>query len=738
MKKLLSALLLLACILVSVQSFGQYQQMKAKKKVLFEKAVHYDTLFVFDKALEYYKKFHSKNPTNFYVVNKIADIHRVLGQSAEASEWYAKAITMPEATPIQTWYYAQALRGSGKYELAKKYYEKYAEDNPTDSRPKRISEGLVNLGSYFRDTASFSIINIEINTPFADFSPIWYKNNGIAFVSSRTESKKTDNRWSGGQSFLDLYKADFDTLKKKFGQPELFKGKVISDYHEGPMAFDSSFTKIVFTRNNLIKKTKTSESGIIKLNLFESTITNDVFDKPKRLPFNSPEYSCGHPTLTKDGNLLIFASDMPGGKGGQDLYYSEFSGGTWGEPVNLGADINTEGDEVFPFLHEDGTLYYASDGLAGLGNLDVYAAKKTADKQWGFPKNIGAPINSQYDDFAFIYNKDKNSGFFTSNRPNGKGDDDIYFFDNRQFLLKVYVYDKLTGEPISGSMVRLAENGDTLITQNTDEKGYTIFKTPKGPEYTFKASKDGYKDNYVTFDSGNSATDTVKIPLMRNGFILEALVVDKTTQQPIDAAVVLVKNDKTKDVDSSKVTGLNGKAYPFILANNNYTIKADKFGYFLVSPVNISTFNVQGDTIKVKLELSYLAAGAIVKLENIYYDFDKSNIRKDAAEELDRLVEIMEKYPQMKIEMRSHTDSRGSDAYNMKLSQNRATSAAKYLVKKGIKQTRIAYKGYGETLPVNNCTNDYPCSEAEHQLNRRTEFKVLVQPDGTKVKGTIE
>jgi outer membrane protein OmpA-like peptidoglycan-associated protein len=504
------------------------------------------------------------------------------------------------------------------------------------------------------------------------------------------------------------------------------------------MAFDSALTKIIFTRNNVIKRTKTSEEGIIKLNLFESTITNNVFGKATRLPFNSPEYSCGHPTLTKDGKFMIFASDMPGGKGGQDLYYTEYSAGTWSEPVNLGSDINTESDEVFPFLHEDGTLYYASDGLPGLGGLDVYVAQKTADKQWGFPKNFGAPINSQDDDFAFIYNKEKNSGYFSSNRPKGKGDDDIYFFDNRQFLLKVYVYDKLTGEPIEGSMVRLAENGDTILTQNTDNKGYTIFKTPKGPTYVFKASKAGYKDNYVEFNSGEAPTDTVKIPLMRNGFILEALVVDKVTQQPIEGALVIVKNDKTKDVDSTSLTAMNGKAYPFILANNNFTVKADKFGYFLVSPVAVSTYDIVGDTIKVKLELSYLSAGAIVKLENIYYDFDKFNIRKDAGEELDRLVEIMQKYPKMKIEMRSHTDSRGSDAYNMKLSQNRANSAAKYLVKEGIAQVRIAFKGYGETVPVNNCTNDYPCSEAEHQLNRRTEFKVLVQPDGTEVKGTIQ
>lgn len=739
MKKLLSALLIFSCLISTLQSFAQFEQMKAKKKILFEKAVHFDTLFVFDQALEYYKKFQKVNPNNFYVVNKIADIHRLLGHNEDASEWYAKAVTMSEATPQQTLYYAEALRGSGKYEMAKKYFEKYAEQNPNDSRPRKISEGLVNVSSYFKDTASYTVRNLDINTKQADFSPAWYKNNSISFVSARAEdAKKVDKRWSGGQAFLDLYAADFDTTRKKASNPQKFAGKIESEYHEGPMTFDSTYSKIIFTRNNLIKRTKTSKEGIIKLNLFEAIIKDGTWSDVKRLPFNSNEYSCGHPTLSRDGKFLVFASDMPEGKGGQDLYVVEYLGESgWGTPVNLGPDINTEGDEVFPFLNQDGTLYYSSNGMPGLGNLDVYMAQKTSDSQWGFPKNFGAPINSRFDDFGFINNKKKQAGFFSSNREKGKGDDDIYFFDNKQFLLKVLVYDKLSGEPINDATVRIAQNADTLVTQQTDIKGNTIFKVPKGPEYVFKATKEGYKPNYVPVLS-DTLNGIVRIPLMRNGFILEALVVDKTTQKPIDNAVILVKNDKTGALDTASRTGLNGKAYPFVLSNNNFTIKADKFGYFLISQVTVSTFNVVGDTIKVKLELSYLAAGSIVKLENIYYDFDKYNIRKDAAVELDRVVEIMQKYPKMKIEMRSHTDSRGSDAYNAKLSQNRATSAAKYIVKEGIAQTRIAYKGYGETVPVNNCTNDAVCSEEEHQLNRRTEFKVLVQPDGTQVKGTIQ
>lgn len=737
MKKHIVLLFIFLFLIGSPVAFAQFQQMKVKKKVWLEKAYHYDTLFVFDKALEYYEKFHLKNPNNFYAPNRIADIHRVLGQYDEAASWYARVIEMPDATPLQTWYYAQTLRSSEKYDLAKKYYEKYAEQNPSDSRPKPIAESLSDISKFYFDSSQYKIINIEPNTPQADFSPAWYKDQKIAFVSSRSESRKIDSRWSGGQSFLDLFFMNFDSIDKKFSEPKLFEGKIISSYHEGPMTFDSSFSKIIFTRNNLIKRTKSSEEGIIKLNLFEANIKDGTWGKVTRLPFNSSDFSSGHPTLSKDGKLLIFASDRPGGKGGQDLYISTFDGTNWSEPVNLGAGINTEGDEVFPYLHHDGTLYYSSDGMPGLGSLDIYEATPLSNNQWGFSKNLGYPINSTHDDFGFISSANKNSGFLSSNRPGGKGDDDIYFFDKQQFILTAYVYDSITKEPIKNALVKLVLNSDTLKTEKTNLEGYTAFKTPKGPKYIFKASQVGYKINYLAFNTNEPYTDTVKIPLLRNGFLLEVLIVDKATQAPIQEAQVYVANDLSKAIDSS-LTPLNGKTYHFIFANNNFTVKADKFGYFLISPGHVSTFAITDDTLRVKLELSYLAAGAIVKLENIYYDFDKFNIRPDAAEELDRLVELMEKYPKMKIEMRSHTDSRGSDAYNKKLSQNRATSAAKYIISKGIDKNRIAFMGYGETVLVNNCNNNKPCSEAEHQLNRRTEFKVLVQPDGMQVKGTVQ
>jgi outer membrane protein OmpA-like peptidoglycan-associated protein/Tfp pilus assembly protein PilF len=731
MKRTLFAVITLITVLAINPAFAK------KGKVLLEKGDHYYKLFMFDKAAKYYKKYYAKNTNDFYVTNRLADMYRVRGNYADAAEWYSKAVTLEGATPQTQYNYAFCLRNVGNYDEALKQFQRYAEQNPSDNRGAKIAGGLAELKQFFKDSSRYYIKNVqELNTDKADYSPAWFKNKALGYVSAGQKGK-IDQRWSG-QIFYDIYFADYDTINKTFGKGNIFEGKVESDYHEGPMTFDSSFTKIIFTRNNVIKKTKESDEGIIMLNLFESKFADGKWGKVTRLPFNSPDFSSGHPTLSKNGKILIFASDREGGRGGQDLYYVEYKAEAWGEPVNLGPEINTEGDEVFPYLHPDGTLFYASDGMPGLGGLDVYSAKKTGETHWTEPKNIGAPINTNFDDFGLIYDKEMKYGYFTSNRPGGKGDDDIYYFDNQHFKIKIVVYDKLTNENIAEATVKVVEKTDTIYRLKTDKDGRTTAKVQFGNTFVLKASKEGYRSNTVTINTNEiDANQDIRIPLMQ-GYILEALVVDKTTQKPIDAADVFADSEKAGKVPGK--TDASGKAYLNVKAGQIYKATADKFGYFLVSAKTVSTIDIpeNQDTIKVTLELSFLSAGAIVKLENIYYDFDKYNIRKDAAEELDRLVEIMNKYPKMKIEMRSHTDSRGSDSYNMTLSSNRAKSAAKYIVKEGINQSRIVYKGYGETVPVNGCTNGVPCSEEDHQLNRRTEFKVLVQPDGTEVKGSIQ
>jgi outer membrane protein OmpA-like peptidoglycan-associated protein len=340
-------------------------------------------------------------------------------------------------------------------------------------------------------------------------------------------------------------------------------------------------------------------------------------------------------------------------QGGQDLYYVDISSPQFAPPINLGPGINTKGDEVFPFMYKNGTLFFASDSYEGLGGLDVYSATKNAEGEWGSVTDLGYPINSSKDDFGLIYNDQLESGLFSSNREGGSGEDDIYMFDKKvKIVLLGKVIDKKTKEPIPGAVVKLTE----------------------------------------------------------------------------------VPSDKSDSLTSDK----KGKFRFNLATNKNYSVSADKYGYFLLSPAEISTREAGKDTIEVVLQLQRISVGEVIKLENIYYDFDKYNIRSDAAKELDRFVSFMQKYPGLVVELRSHTDCRGSDTYNMWLSQKRAESAVAYVIAHGIGKKRITARGFGESMPINQCINRIPCTEEEHQLNRRTEFVVIKQPDGLKVKSSVQ
>ncbi|RZL44544.1 MAG: flagellar motor protein MotB, partial [Pedobacter sp.] len=351
------------------------------------------------------------------------------------------------------------------------------------------------------------------------------------------------------------------------------------------------------------------------------------------------EYSVGDPFLSTDGKWLYFVSNMPGGFGGTDLYKVERTANGWGDPVNL-KELNTEGNERTPSI-EAGHIYFSTDGRVGMGGLDVFEAKMDGDRFNGV-KNLGYPFNSAQDDFAFLKISTL-TGFLSSNRDNGLGDDDIYSFAKQQelvFLLEGRVFDKKTNVLLPNAIVSLKKlDGQTLKVQ-TDEKGEFKFSLERASDYELKGIKTGYRADIDSLTTRNLAANT--------------------------------------------------------------TIKKDLF----LTPIEIDT---------------------PIRIENIYYDFDKSNIRKDASIELDKVVKIMRDNPNIWIELGSHTDSRGNDQYNQWLSQSRANSAVQYIIDRGIAKNRITAKGYGENKLLNKCANGIKCSEEQHQLNRRTEFKIVKQ-----------
>jgi len=427
-----------------------------------------------------------------------------------------------------------------------------------------------------------------------------------------------------------------------------------SEYHEGPVAFNKNFNRIFFTRNDHLKgKLKKNKKGVVKLGIFTAVRNDDTWTEPKSIDFNTTEYEECHPALTADGKYLYFASDREGGQGGMDLYVSEFNAGKWGAPLNLGPNVNTPGNDVFPFVHDDGTLYFASDGWGGLGGLDIFSTKKEKNQQWSSVTNMGQPYNSRKDDFGFVLNVLGTEGYFNSSRNGGKGKDDIYSFKRNAFSKKSKEPKVIGEEKRTVTYYHITNNH--FAASGQEERQREKDKPTKTDQLM-----DEEEIDYASLATAPPApTQTEELP-----------------ESPPDPTF------KVK----------NKAALPSL----NLMVKKHEF-----------------------------SIGEVFELKNLYYAFDKYDIKAKGAKELDRLVDIMQKYPKMKIELSAHTDARGRDRYNEWLSRRRAEEARKYLTAHGIKSNRIIAKGYGETKLRNNCEDGIECEEKYHQMNRRTEIKVL-------------
>lgn len=453
--------------------------------------------------------------------------------------------------------------------------------------------------------------------------------------------------------------------------------------------------------------------------------------------FNSNDYSVAHPAFSADDNILYFASDMKGGYGGTDLYRSVKTGGQWGTPENLGGEINTPGDEKFPYIAKDGTLYFSSNGHYGLGGLDIYRVlvdKKT--NKLGKVENLGAPFNSSKDDFGLIVAKDNQSGYFTSNRPGGLGSDDIYSWINQSVKLNVKVIDKITREIIVGADCKLICSADFKGNKKTDVSGQTEYTVLPDSRCTLKVGKAGYKAKIFSVNFKKESKElVVEMEKMNLEIKLEILVLNKATNQPIEGAQITVDSKNTTDKVNAQTDPEGKLLVAGIKPNNEYYVTVEKEtgnpnAKYLTVKRDVSTMNVKAPAfLKEVVYLDLVEKNVAIKIDNIYYDLAKWDIRPSAAKELDKLVAILEDNPTIEIELSSHTDCRSSMAYNMKLSSQRAESAVRYITKQGIDPKRMIATGYGESKLINGCKCEgsvvSKCSEAEHQENRRTEFKIL-------------
>ena len=697
-------------------------------------------------AIPIYEAYLKKNNTDAAAYAKLGDCYRLTLDFEKARDAYAMAVKNNATTSDYILKYAQSLQSTGNYEKALEQYNNFTKINASANQVVSNQINALQHIDNYKSQNRFSLKNLAFNSPQYDFAPTVYK-EGLIYTSSKDASKAIQkvSTWTG-TTFFDTYytkgtKVDFT---KKSG---IFLNDKNTKLHDGVIAFLPNQEQFYYTRNNFtIGKSKTAKKFKPTQNMYLTTLDGK---NETAFEFNSDDYNVGQPTLTADGNTMYFVSDMPGGLGGKDIYVTHKKGEQWSTPKNLGNKINTAGDEMFPFIYKDGkSLYFASNGHGGLGGLDIFRTTINESGTVGNVRNMESPINSSYDDFGLAYGSDRQVGYFTSNRTNGKGLDDIYAFEDAGIYYEGVVVDADTKQPICESTVQLLDNSEVVDNYKTDCKGDFVFDALTSKKYCINATAQGYFANTNTCRTieniaiGETITDTI---FMRKAKPLgvSVQVQNAESKQNVPNAKISIHNSCTEKIETI-VTNNKGEVcfevkcdcnYNLEISANNYT--SNQINYVPKNDCETlkSCDEKNGKVItatltpikKVKVEdiFDNISADGYIELKGIYYDLNKWTIRKESEIELNKLLTFLDGNPEAIVEIASHTDSRGSNAYNQKLSQQRAESVVTWLVEHNIKKDRLFPKGYGETKLKNKCADGVKCTEEEHQLNRRTEFKVI-------------
>lgn len=585
------------------------------------------------------------------IYKKIGDSYYFNANYTEANKWYEKLIKSSEVIDFEYYYrYSQTLKTIPDIEKSNYYYALFSKFKKADSRAQQFEENSNYLEQIKNDNERYTISNLAINSTFSDYGVFQLKDS-IIFTSTReTKDSKLDN-WTK-QPFSGLYSSKMNKSKLFESSKPILKNTIFNSNESTAILTKDGLT-LYFTRNNFKKnKQKKNAKDEVSLKIYSANFKNGQWTNVVELPFNSDNYNCAHPALSADEKMLYFSSNMPGTLGQSDLYrVAVLADGKFGAPENLGITINTEGRETFPFLSSDDELFFASDGHLGLGGLDVFISKMNKDNSFSKPINLGSPINTAYDDFAYVVNLETQVGYFSSNRPEGKGSDDIYkFIENATIYSKEEQFftgkleDALFNTPVANAIVSLFDDSKKMVDKTTtNANGEFILNN------NYKAS--GW---YLKFE--HTAYET------KEEYIKSQLISNKNT-----SIVLLPKEIQLKQgVDLAKF------------------------------------FSIQ----------------------NIYFDLDDSEINPKAEKQIAILLHVLQQNPELKLEIKSHTDSRASADYNLELSNKRVLATRNWLVAKGININRIISKGLGEKEPINHCIDGVKCSEEEHQMNRRSEFIV--------------
>jgi len=866
---------------------------------------HLET-FAFDKAIESYQSAYENDSENSRISRKIADAYRRSGDLPSSTEWYGRTLELDSTRKEDMLYYAEALKTVEQYDESLIWYGKYNSLQPEDDRATSHLVSSEYVEELTEDSVMFIVKKLDFNNRKPAFGVTKYQEK-LVFSATGLEGQKNNktNPWND-MPYLDVYQANIDDNNEAVDIEPI--NEINSKYNDGPAHFDEVSQTMLITRNNMKRgKPVKDKTGAVNLKIYTSKNVDGKWSEIEELPFNSDDYSTGHPTVTKDGQYLYFASNRPGGLGGTDIYVSEKINDTWGHPENLGDMVNTKGDELFPYVDDTGVLYFSSTGHLGLGGMDIFKINLDSLKKHT-PENLGYPLNSAKDDFSLVFEKTNESGYFCSNREKGFSDD-IFYFEINNTIQKVYagrIVSSISEKSLAGTelIVRNLTSGEE-ISLILDENGGFEFDAEAGVTYELAYQKEDVEEILAV----KTVEDVVDLEYENLGIFtiherLAVNVYDDTDELDIDGNIYkrfgedgkflseqgdTLSNIQMMDLLTSKLDGnsieFNGNFYSLDEKTQNYVnedgdvIEEDELEQLLISEIianpleltddsslagitpkdselelanlwsaeakslnlseisalewveealkddNLSpaerlelealqnsdlphikasewlaamaenpdlteslsevekkalgitpadeelelpTANIPDEETTVENELNNATETAstllsapfldpsldysaikgfeaplstvevkgfeitseeelksVLKetnLENIYFDYDKAYVRKDAALSLDKLAKYLIANPELEMYVNAHTDSRGNNAYNELLSAKRAKMVNSYLIARGVSEERLNLEWFGEDKLANACDSETECSENDHQLNRRATF----------------
>ncbi|WP_347373225.1 OmpA family protein [Aequorivita sp. Q41] len=639
-------LILFTLLIISGKSFSQAELRKADR--LYEAHAYAEAAKLYSDKLE------QGGTASTETFLKAADANYFVNKMRAAATFYEKA--MASDATIQEPYlsrYVRSLRSVRDYEKADEIYLDYLTKTGNTIAIEKFKNEIAAFKALneSEEPSRYAVSNLNINSKYSDFVNV-IRGEEVIFSSARPGAAKELYDWNE-QPYLSQYVAT-KTETGQLANPQLFGQQISSKYHDATIAFVPNSETVYYTSSALNKnRLLLDDEQKNNFNIYKGIYKDGKITGKETLFFNSNDYSTGHPSVTSDGKYLFFASDMPGGYGEADIYYCEiFEDGKLSTPKNAGALINTAGNDFFPSMH-DGELYFSSNGHLGFGGIDNYASKfDSKEGTFTKPENLGKVVNTIDDDFSIIFNEDGNSGYLSSNREGGKGDDDIYFFTRTPLpcdqFISGKIIDKLSKNVLSDATITVKDSTNIVIqTLQAEEDGTYKVKVPCDNTVTVTASKEGYIA-------------------------------------------------KTETVTTGSVDGENTPELNFELNKYEDIIVKDDKGV------------------------------EKIKMDPIYFDYNKADITESAAAVLNKAAEVMRDIPEMTIKIESHSDSRGPAAYNLSLSDKRAKATQQYLYSQGIAEERIESAiGYGESRLLNECADGVKCSDEQHDVNRRSDFVII-------------